>query len=964
MKYFYAALLKPFIFLLLSGTFFIGKLCAQETVFGQTLRETELPASYLLKKDIASHYAVTRYAWQPDFFGPKDLRIVLTPDLALQCRYVKMITYPTGSSSYVGKIYGNAEGDVSFSKYADRISGMIQLTDGRKYLIDQTAPDIFAVSVTREEAYINKETLSDFVEPVIKHQGQVPGNVVSICDSTATCGGSSVIDIMVVYTPDAETKWGGNANTVANITQAVSNMNVSMSNSGVNNVTFRLVHTAKVNYVESGSFSTDLSRLGSTNDGYLDSVHILRDLYGADLVSMIIGTPTSSCGIGYINTGSTTYSSSAAFNVTLYSCAVGNYTMSHECGHNMGLRHDYYVDAGTTPCSHHHGYVNQTAINLGASSTSAQRWRTIMAYNDQCAATGFTCSRLNRWSNPNIIYNGDRTGAFIGSAQPADETFAFYRMACFVAGFRTAVSSCPVPSGLNATNLTFSSADVGWNTVTGAMSYDVDYRLSGAASWTNAASGTVNNSIAIGGLSQGVTYEWRVRTNCTGESSAYSQSQFTTLVACGTPASLTASSVTSSSAVLNWGAVSNALGYDVDYRASSSLIWIPAGTGLTSLNIAVSGLAPATAYSWRVRATCSDGIGNYASSSFTSGSLSCVSAYETNESRTAAKDIPVNTVISAAISSATDNDYYRIVTTGTSGFNITLSNLPANYQLYLYSSGGSVLARSENTGTAGEAIIYNNAPPSTYYVRIFGLNGVFSTSACYDLFVGNILPPPCVSNYDTSANNVIAGASLIPFNSDIKGLISPLGDVDYYRINLTVAASLTITLTTLPANYDLRLYNALGTTSLKSSNKSGSTNETITYSALPGTYYVRVIGSNNAYNSTMCYTLRVANPNAPDAAYVNDRSVFSPGSNPAVATMKSFPVPVRDKVHIIYTSPSGDRVNLEIRDVSGRLIRTRTVNWNKGFNNLTLDMSDLHPGVYFIRSSGREAVLTNKVVKQ
>jgi hypothetical protein len=70
-------------------------------------------------------------------------------------------------------------------------------------------------------------------------------------------------------------------------------MNMSMTNSGIYNVTFRLVHTTKVTYTESGNFSTDLTRLAGNGDGYMDNVHVLRDQYGADLVGLVIGSPTA-----------------------------------------------------------------------------------------------------------------------------------------------------------------------------------------------------------------------------------------------------------------------------------------------------------------------------------------------------------------------------------------------------------------------------------------------------------------------------------------------------------------------------------------------------------------------------------------------------------------------------------------------------------------------------------------------
>jgi hypothetical protein len=65
-----------------------------------------------------------------------------------------------------------------------------------------------------------------------------------------------------------------------------------------------------------------------------------------------------------------------------------------------------------------------------------------------------------------------------------------------------------------------------------------------------------------------------------------------------------------------------------------------------------------------------------------------------------------------------------------------LSNLPADYDLRLYNSAGTLLYSSENGGTTSETITYNNAPVATYYIRVVGYNGAFSSSACYRVNAG------------------------------------------------------------------------------------------------------------------------------------------------------------------------------------------------------------------------------------
>ena len=70
-------------------------------------------------------------------------------------------------------------------------------------------------------------------------------------------------------------------------------------------------------------------------------------------------TPNSSvCGIAWLMLSPSAAFSERAYNVIDTRCAISNLGFSHELGHNMGLRHDWYLDNGLTPYSYTHGYVN------------------------------------------------------------------------------------------------------------------------------------------------------------------------------------------------------------------------------------------------------------------------------------------------------------------------------------------------------------------------------------------------------------------------------------------------------------------------------------------------------------------------------------------------------------------------------------------------------------------------------
>lgn len=428
---------------------FILALFCSSIIFGQTklfqnqLSENNLAANQKVSNSLASTYKSTKYYLHTNFDLKSDLEFILpSSNKNIVAKYSKTYKYSNGSESAVYRIVGEPDAEFVLSKHDNIVTGMYASAAGGKVIFHQTHANIIAVSVVNEAALINQDSKDDFININATSTARSTLANANICLATTPECANSTVDVLIVYTTDAKTAWGGAAQSNSFTATAITNFNTALTNSGVTNVNINLVYTGEILYTESGNINTDLTRFYNTSDGYLDDVHALRDMYGADICSLVTATPTNTCGLGYLNTNPTNYNANWAFNVTINGCVVSNYSLVHEIGHNMGLNHDWYVSSSTVPCEHQHGYVNRTAIMNGTSSTTSQRWRTIMAYNDECADSGFGCTRINRWANPAINYNSEPTGIAIGNPQPSNEAFGFKRFSCVVAGFRpTAVLS-------------------------------------------------------------------------------------------------------------------------------------------------------------------------------------------------------------------------------------------------------------------------------------------------------------------------------------------------------------------------------------------------------------------------------------------------------------------------------------------------------------------------------------------
>jgi len=292
-------------------------------------------------------------------------------------------------------------------------------------------------------------------------------------------------DVMVVYDSAARTAAGGTTAMETLIDLMITETNTGYSNSNVTQRA-RLAHRAEVTYDETNfDWSTALSRLQGTSDGYMDDVHTLRNTYGADNVVFIIEGDGAYCGLGYLMTTVSNSFASYAFCVVARDCATGYYSFAHEMGHNMGCHHDRANASGSGAYSYSYGY-----------QAPDKAFRTIMAYN--CTSPG--CPRVNYYSNPNVNYGGQPMGVIYTDPLAADNRMTLNNTISTFQNFRQSVSiTITAPNGGESWAIG-SSQNITW-TYTGTIAnVKLQYSTNNGGAWTDIIASTPNTG----------TYAWTI----------------------------------------------------------------------------------------------------------------------------------------------------------------------------------------------------------------------------------------------------------------------------------------------------------------------------------------------------------------------------------------------------------------------------------------------------------------------
>ncbi len=272
------------------------------------------------------------------------------------------------------------------------------------------------------------------------------------------CGDDGdTIDVLFVYTAAARIEAGGVGGVNVAIQDAIANINQTLADSQAGNVQFRAVNQREVNYDEfagnpSGGL-IHLQRLSEPADGFMDEVHGWRNQDRADLVALIVATGNNYFGgvaWAYV------YDPSSGFSCCdLLSAQQGTFT--HEWGHNLGLFHQ---------CEDLSGYLRYARGYLWNNSQSGVPWATAMVGASTPCPRPPNVVYIPRYSNPDLFYQGERTGIPLNQPGATHEALAIRETHYAVANFRrsTDATDCNANGIDDATDIAnLTSADVNLN---------------------------------------------------------------------------------------------------------------------------------------------------------------------------------------------------------------------------------------------------------------------------------------------------------------------------------------------------------------------------------------------------------------------------------------------------------------------------------------------------------------------
>ncbi len=575
-------------------------------------------------------------------------------------------------------------------------------------------------------------------------------------------------------------------------------------------------------------------------------------------------------------------------------------------------------------------------------------------------------------------------------------------------------SGCGVASGLSSSSITTTSATVSWSAVSGATSYNLQYKPTAGATWTTVS--TAGTSYALSGLTAGTAYQFQVQSVCASGSSAYSAAaSFTTTSVGGVTYCVSKGNTITDEWIdlVQLGSINRASGADGGYYD---------GTGLStsvaqgsSQTITYSTGYSGTAYTevWNVWIDFNNnGVFTDAGEQVVTSRSNATAANLTSTFTIPATATVGNTRMRVSMkynATATScetfsygevEDYTLSITAGTgttcgtpSGLtvgSITSSGATASwtavsgatsYNVQYKTTAGATWTTASTSGTT--YAITGLAASTGYQVQVqsvcAGGSSAYSTAVSFTTTSGSTTPTYCASKGTSVAYEYIDKVAI--------GSISRVSGADagYYNgsaLSTTVAAGTTQTITVsagfVSSAYSeyFRIYadwnnngvfTDAGETLVSSAGSTSAADRAFTFtvptSALNGAHKVRVVMSDNSattscgsysYGETEDYTFTVTG---------GLRQMVATAS--AIADLGVFPNPAQGAATLRLTLPEASALTVTVRDLQGRRV-TELVVAEQAAGVVEQALPTLPAGLYMVsvRTAAGTLLSTRLVVTQ
>lgn len=382
---------------------------------------------------------------------------------------------------------------------------------------------------------------------------------------------------------------------------------------------------------------------------------------------------------------------------------------------------------------------------------------------------------------------------------------------------------------------------------------------------------------------------------------------------------------------VSWNAVSGANSYDLSYRVNGNNNWTNINTSNTSYQL--SGLTACTSYDLKVRAVCSSGNSNFSSvvNASTSGCSNGCTDHEITLTLTTDDygDETTWELTDANGSVLHSGGPYQSNTTFTE-----LMCLPSGcYDFTIYDSYGDGICCQWGQGSYAITDVSGN---------IMASGGQFGYQETTNICPGSGPGSSCQDLYEP--NNKWRDAVLIQPWTQINGLIDVATDKDWFKFQTYPGKpNLKIDLSSLPANYDMKLYK--GGTLVAVANNNGTADEQIIYNtSSTGTYRIVVKGRNGAHHASDCYELIVRK--YASSIRQSDPNILDDTKDLIV---KAYPNPAYDFLTVSVQNVNDKPVNIRLVDISGRSVYSEVIKNNGIDTQLQIDVTGFTSGMYLLQ---------------